>query len=48
MKTNYNYLFEFCIIFDFSSINYELLNLKIPLIFKILSIVQHFLEKFEI
>ena len=37
MKINDNYLFEGCTIFYFSSINYfdKLLNLKIPLIFKI-------------
>ena len=48
MKTNDNDLLEVCIIFDFF-VNYfdNLLYLKIPLISKMLSIIQHFLNKLE-
>ena len=50
MKINDKYLFEGCTIFDFSSINYFdiLLNLKIPLIFKIFINNTAFLNQFEI
>ena len=50
MKINDNYLFEGCTICDFSSIYYfdKLLNLKIPLIFKIFINNTAFLNQFEI